>query len=299
MKEAGTLKIVVKNSGLDEKIEGEKNMKKRWMTLLIACVLVMPVIAEAQVGRILDDLLGGREQMVRAEDLRVLQMEFSPDPVREGQRMVFRATISNNSRRSGKVNLLVRDRDQIITEARDVVLRPGDNQVEFPEAPYRFSRSDHCFAIEADIARTRTPIDVAREFCARRTYAGWTLGDGGMSQLYVEDLQMYPDPVFPDQEVRFSVKIRNEGRPIRGDIRIQDGDQVVVQVENAAIPRGVTEYQLPRNQYAFQRLDTCFTVSVDSERTRQPVDASKQYCARPTGWTLRPPMREYRDDRRR
>jgi hypothetical protein len=276
---------------------GRKTMKRRWLILLIACLLAVPAAAEAQVGKIIDDLLGGREQGIRAEDLKVLQLEFSPDPVREGQRMVFRTTISNGSRRSGRVSLSVRDRDQIVSEARDVTLRPGDNQVVFPEAAYRFSASDHCFVVEADIARTRTPIDVAREYCAKRTYAGWTLSDTGATQLYVEDLQMYPDPVSPGQEVRFSVKLRNDGRPIRGDIRIQDGNQTVVQTENATIPRGLTEYQFPRSQYTFQRFDTCFTVVVDSDRTRQPVDASKQYCAKPMGWTLRPGMREYREER--
>ena len=271
---------------------------KRLMIVLIGCVLMVPALADAQVGKILEGILGGQEQNIRAEDLKVLQLEFSPDPVREGQRMIFRATIDSRSRRAGRVTLSVRDRDQIISEARDVTLRPGENQIEFPEAAYRFSGSDHCFIVEADIARTRTPIDVARQFCAKRTYAGWTLSDRGVVQLFVEDLQMFPDPFSPGQEIRFSVRLRNEGRPVRGDIRIQDGDKVVAQVENAAIPRGVTEYQFPRGQYTFQRFDTCFTVLVDVERTPQLVDASsRKYCATPVSWTLRPGMREQRGDR--
>jgi len=275
-------------------------MKTRWMIALVAFLFMAPALAEAQVGRILGEILGGQEQRLGAEDLKVLQLGFSPDPVREGQRMIFRATVSNNSRRSGRVSLSVRDRDQIISEARDVPLRPGDNQVEFPEAAYRFSGTDHCFIVEADIARTRTPIDVARKFCATRTYAGWTLSDAGLSPLHVEDLQMYPDPAYPGQEIRFSMRLRNDGRPIRGDIRIQDGDQIVAQVENTTIPRGVTEYQFPRSQYVFQRFDTCFTVSVDIERGRYPVDVlSEQHCAKPAGWTLRHDMREHRGERGR
>ncbi len=275
-------------------------MKRPWMIVLMVCLLIVPAVGQAQVGKMLDDLLGGREQRIRAEDLRVLQLEMLPDPVRDGDRMSFRATLSNSSRRTGRVSLSVKDRDQVISEARDVLLRPGDNQIEFPGSAYRFDRSDHCFTVEADIERTRTPIDLAREYCARRTSAGWTLSDRGVAQLHVEDLQMYPDPVSPGQEVRFSVRLRNDGRPVRGDIRIQDGDQIVVQVENATIPRGVSDYQFPRSQYAFQRFDTCFSVSVDVERGRSPVDAlNEQFCAKPVGWTLRSGMRDTRGERGR
>jgi hypothetical protein len=34
-------------------------------------------------------------------------------------------------------------------------------------------------------------------------------------------------------------------------------------------------------------MDTCFTVSVDVNRTRHQVDAVEEYCANPTAWTLK------------
>ena len=117
---------------------------------------------------------------------------------------------------------------------------------------------------------------------------GWTLSDKGIGPLYVEELGMIPDPATPGQDVRFRAKVRNDGRSIRGTIRIQDKDQVVAQVENAIIPRGLTEFQFPYARYSFQRSDHCFTVLVDFERTPYPVDASKEFCAKPMGWTLRP-----------
>jgi len=202
--------------------------------------------------------------------------------------VVFRVTISNGSRHSGRVTLAIKDKDEIISEVRDTPLRPGDNQVDFPESSYRFTRSDHCFTVEADIERTRSPIDVAKEFCAKRTYAGWTLSDKGIGPLYIEDLDINPDPVTPGQEIRFQVRLRNDGRPIRGDIRIQDKDQVVVQVENVHIPRGYSNFQFPYTRYSFQRFDHCFTVLVDFERNPYPVDAAREFCAKPIGWTLRP-----------
>lgn len=274
-------------------------MKKRWMIFLVGCLFMFPALAHAQLDKLMEGLLGGKEQSIRSENLKVLQLEFSPDPVREGQRLVFRATISNSSRYSGRVTIAIRDRDQLMSEVTNAVLRPGNNQVDFPETSYRFSGSDHCFTVEADIERTRTPIDAERQFCAQTTYSGWTLSDKGIGPLHVEDLEMYPDPASPGQEIRFRVRLRNDGRPIRGHIQIQDRDQIVAKVENANIPRGLTEYQFPRTQYTFQRLDTCFTILVDFERTPYPVDARNKYCASPMGWTLKPGIREQRGERGR
>lgn len=262
---------------------------KKWRTIvLIGCLFVVPSLAQAQVDKLFERFLDRGESRIRPEDLRALQLEISPDPVRQGQRVVFRVTISNSSRNSGRVTLSIKDKDEIISEVRDAPLRPGDNQVDFPESSYRFSGSDHCFTVEADIQRTRSPIDTSREFCAKRTNLGWTLSDKGIGPLHVEELEMYPDPATPGQEIRFKIRLRNDGRPIRGQVRIQDRDQLVAQVENVSIPRGYTEFQFPHSRYVFQRFDTCFTVLVDFERTPYPVDASREFCAKPMGWTLRP-----------
>ena len=265
-------------------------MKKWGMIVLIGCLFVVPSLAQAQLDKLLDRVFEKEDSGIRPNDLKVLHLEITPDPVREGQRVAFRITIANDSRSSGRVTLAIKDKDEIISEVRDASLRPGENQVNFPESSYRFSRSDPCFTVEADIARTRSPIDTSREFCAKRTNAGWTLSDKGRGPLplYVEEFEMNPDPATPGQEIRFRVRLKNEGRPTRGTVRIQDRDQLVAQVENVSIPRGSTEFQFPHSRYSFQRFDTCFTVLVDVERTPYPVDASRQFCAKPMGWTLRP-----------
>lgn len=108
---------------------------------------------------------------------------------------------------------------------------------------------------------------------------------------------MTPDPASPGQEVSFEVKIRNEGRHIRGNIRIQDSDQVVVQTNTVKIPRGVTKFDLPRTRYSFQRMDTCFTVIVDVDKTRHKIDAAEEYCANPMAWTLESRKRDHKGDR--
>jgi hypothetical protein len=265
-------------------------MKKCIFIVVIGCLFLIPALAQAQWDKKIDRFLqrDQREERIQAEGLRIVELEFSPDPVQQGQWVSFHITLSNNTRHSGRMTLTIKDRDEVISEARDVSITPGENRIDFPATDYRFSRLDTCFTVEADIEHNRRPIDMAKEFCARRTRGGWTLSDRGVVPLYVEDLDMNPDPATPGQDVRFRVRLRNDGRPIRGTIRIQDKDQVVVQVENVSIPRGNSDFQFPYTRYSFQRFDHCFTVVVDFERTPHLVDAAREFCAKPMGWTLRP-----------
>ena len=269
-------------------------MKKWWMIIFMGFFLIVPVIAHAQLDRLLEGFRGRGDEGVSIEQLRVTQLEMLPDPARVGQRIGFRATISNSSRNQVRVVLAVMDGNRVVSQVRDASLQPGDNQINFPETNYRFSgREPRCFTIQTNIDRRWVPIAMTEEFCAKRSNAGWSMSDRGVvdGRLQVEELLMSPDPITRGQEVRFTVKLRNDGRPIRGNIRIQDRDQVVVQTDSVNIPRGLTSFQIPRSQYTFQRMDTCFTVSVDVDRTPYPVDASKEYCANPTAWTMKSRMR--------
>jgi hypothetical protein len=263
-------------------------MKKCMPIVVIGCLFLMTASGQAQMDKMMDRFFQRGEPDIRPSDLRVLDLEVTPDPIREGQRVRFRVTIANSSGHTGRISLTIRDRDEIVSQVRDIHIYPRENRIDFPEMDYRFSRSDYCFTVEADIGQTRHRIDVAKEFCARRTPSGWTLSDRGMGRLWVEDLDMYPDPATPGQEVRFRVRLRNDGRPIRGTIRIQDKDQVVVQGGNITISPGLSDVQFPSTRFPFQRFDHCFTVLVDVERTPYPVDAAREFCAKPMGWTLRP-----------
>jgi hypothetical protein len=109
-----------------------------------------------------------------------------------------------------------------------------------------------------------------------------------MGPLFVEDLDMYPDPASSGQEVRFRARLRNDGSPVRANLRIQDRDQVVAQLNDVFLPRGHYEFVFPYTRYQFQRFDHCFTVIVDVERTPYRVDAAREFCAKPFGWSLKP-----------
>jgi hypothetical protein len=225
---------------------------------------------------------------IRHGDLKVLQLNMSPDPVREGQAVSFEATVDNLSRHAAEVSLFIRDRDEVITVVHEVALKPGRNQIFFPRTNYRFSRQEHCFTMAVDIERTIQAIDLVKGFCARKISQGWTLAGVRVGPLFVEDLDMTPDPARPGQEIKFRVRLRNDGTSLRADLRIHDRDQIVARLNDIMIPRGRSEYLFPRTRYAFQRFDHCFTVIVDVERTPHRVDSAKEFCAQPTGWTLKP-----------
>jgi len=259
-------------------------MINRIPIILLLVLFLFPSFAQSQPDRVFEQFLDRAGPKV----LEIVQLEITPDPVREGQPVGFRATISNLTRFPGKASLFVKDRDEVVTEVHDVVLQPGENRITFPQTRYRFSRNEHCFNVEVDIARSRKPIDVTKEFCAKRTYFGWTLGEVRIGPFFVEDLSMFPDPAKSGQEIRFKARLRNDGFPLKGNIRIQDRDQMVAQLNDVFLPRGYSEVQFANVGYRFQRHDHCFTVVVDFEKTPYPMDAVHEFCAKPLGWSLKP-----------
>jgi hypothetical protein len=263
-------------------------MKRKNLLMLLGFWAIFPSLVYSQPVSPLDKIFERIGSRINPGDLRVLQLEISPDPVLEGQRIRFEATISNLSNNSGRMSISLKDRDEMVTSVQDVLIKPGHNRIIFPHTGYRFSRHEHCFTVEVDIERTHRPIDVVKEFCARRTYAGWTLKEVRIGPLYVGDLDMYPDPAMPGQDIRFRVRLRNEGSPFRANIRIQDRDQTIVILNDVHVPSGYAEYQFPHTRYAFQRFDHCFTVVVDVDRTPYRTDTAREFCAKPLGWTLRP-----------
>lgn len=257
---------------------------KKYPVLLIWLLILFPTFASSQVEKFFEIF----RPRVDPSDLKIVQLEMRPDPVREGQSVSFQAIISNQSPYSTRVSLFIKERDRLINSLHDVPLYPGYNQINFPETPYRFSREEHCFIIEVDIERTTRVVDAAKKFCARRSYYGWTLSPQWMGPLFVEELEMFPDPAQPGQELRFKVLLRNEGPPIRANLRINDRDQIVVELRDIFLPSGYSEFHFPHIRYFFQKSDHCFTVFVDYERFPYKANSKREFCARPLGWTLRP-----------
>lgn len=106
-----------------------------------------------------------------AHRLRVVDLDISPDPIAEGQR-INRWLVRLRADESGECRTTLRIKEvsgDEVGRARVFRLRPGNNSIEIePNGRYRFTRSEHCFQVTADIAGTRRAIDAARRFCARR-----------------------------------------------------------------------------------------------------------------------------------
>ncbi len=263
-------------------------MMKRLSLILLGGLFLLPTIVQSQPERIFEKFQDRFGPRLHPHDLRIHQLEVAPDPFREGDPITFQVLVFNLANYSGRVSLFIKDRDEVITSVYDVLLRPGQNRIIFPQTHYRFRRFEHCFTVEVDIEKTRALVDLVKDFCAQRTYYGWTLKGPRVGPLFVEDLDMFPDPATPGQEIRFRVRLRNDGRPLRAHIRIQDKDQLVAQLEDVFLPRGYSEHYFHYMRYPFQRFDHCFMVILDIDRTPYRVDAAREFCAKPLGWTLKP-----------
>ncbi len=269
-------------------------MKKPLITIFVTYFLIVPVLAHAQVDNLFDAIFGNNDRTISLERITVSQMEMIPDSPRDDQPVAFSVIIANDSNQSVKMVLAVVDNDRVVTQLNDVHLRPGNNRIDFPATNIQLSGGEQrCFSIRTDIDRRWVPIGMATDFCPESSRRD----RHRRVKLSVERLWMTPDPASPGQEVSFEVRIKNHGRQIKGNIRIQDSDQVVVQTGTIRIPRGVSNFKLPNGQYTFQRMDTCFTVMVDVDRTSHQIDATEEYCATPAAWTLKSRHRGHKGDR--
>jgi hypothetical protein len=111
-------------------------------------------------------------------------------------------------------------------------------------------------------------------------------------RIRIQDLDMTPDPIIEGQRIRsWIVKIRLDGdRPCDTEIEIREGNDLVGRARYNLRP-GVNEIQMqPAEGYRLRGREHCFSVVVDLEGTRRPVDADRQFCARQRpGWSLREP----------
>jgi len=111
--------------------------------------------------------------------LRVVDLDMSPDPIREGRR-IDRWLVRLRADATGECRTVIRIREASGDEVgreRISRLRPGVNEIEIdPHERYRFTREEHCFQVVADIAGTKRVVDAERRFCARRlSDRRWTM----------------------------------------------------------------------------------------------------------------------------
>ncbi|HXK27493.1 MAG TPA: hypothetical protein VJ646_04475 [Candidatus Binatia bacterium] len=133
------------------------------LLIIAAAALQSCVVADRDRDRIA--ACGG------AHRLQVVDLDVSPDPLSEGQR-ISRWFVRLRADGSGECRTTIRVRDEsgdVVAQDRVWRLRPGVNEIELtPLERYRFSGSERCFQVIADIAGTARRVDAARRFCARQ-----------------------------------------------------------------------------------------------------------------------------------
>jgi hypothetical protein len=116
----------------------------------------------------------------REHRLRVVDLDMSPDPVGEGQRIrAWHVRLRADTSGECRTVIRIRESDGSELVGREIAyrLRPGINEIEVePLERYRFSRDEQCFDVIADIERTGRRVDTERTFCARRISGRrWTM----------------------------------------------------------------------------------------------------------------------------
>lgn len=104
----------------------------------------------------------------RGDSLRIQDLDMSPDPVVEGQRVrEWKVRIRFQGRRDCETDIIVREGEKNIGHLRNYKLRPGINEITIPASDaFRVRGREHCFNVQVDLDGSRQRIDADRRFCA-------------------------------------------------------------------------------------------------------------------------------------
>jgi len=104
----------------------------------------------------------------RGEGIRIQDMDMSPDPVVEGQRVRdWKLRIRLEGRRECETDIIVREGNANVGRLRNYNLRPGVNEVTVRAADgFRLRGREQCFNVQVNLDNTPHRVDAERRFCA-------------------------------------------------------------------------------------------------------------------------------------
>ena len=116
----------------------------------------------------------------RGDGLKIQDLDMSPDPVIEGQRVrAWKVRINFDGQRECDTDIFIREGNNIVGQARAFKLRPGVNEIEIPTADsFRFRGRELCFNVQVDLEGSRQQIDADRRFCATQKTV-WSMSEPG------------------------------------------------------------------------------------------------------------------------
>jgi len=122
----------------------------------------------------------GRGSCRRGDRLQIQDLDMSPDPMVEGQRIrSWKVRIRLDGNRDCETEISIREGGDIVAHGRRISLRPGVNEVDLrPADNYRFRGREHCFNVQVDLEGSKREVDAARRFCAQQRPA-WSMREPG------------------------------------------------------------------------------------------------------------------------
>jgi len=111
-------------------------------------------------------------------NLRVTELDMSPDPVASGQQISsFRVKVRADGSGECRTTIGIDDGERTVAGRTLSALQPGMNEITLiPIGTYRLDRDEHCFTVKANIANSYKGLDAERQFCAKQAQRGrWTL----------------------------------------------------------------------------------------------------------------------------
>lgn len=147
-------------------------IKAVFLASLLSMLFMPPVPATMAAER-------GRECR-RADRIYIEDLDISPDPVVEGQRIrAWKVRLRFDGKRDCDSDVVIREGNSVVGLERNRTLRPGVNEINVrPAGDFRFRSREHCFNIQVDLEGTRHQLDADRRFCARQTMV-WTMREPG------------------------------------------------------------------------------------------------------------------------
>jgi hypothetical protein len=112
----------------------------------------------------------------RGDRLQIQDLDMTPDPVIEGQRVrTWKVRLNFEGRRECNTEVYVREGNNVVGRAVNYRLRPGVNDIEVPALDaFRFKGRELCLNVQVDLDGSRQQIDAERRFCARARTV-WTM----------------------------------------------------------------------------------------------------------------------------
>ena len=142
-------------------------------TILLTSLIGVALIGLPRDGWSADRGRGG----CRGGDrLTIQDLDLSPDPVIEGQRIrAWKVRIRLDGNRECETEISIREGNDLVGQGRNYNLRPGINEIDIqPAEGYRFRGREHCFDVIVDLEGSRRRVDADRRFCAYQKSA-WSL----------------------------------------------------------------------------------------------------------------------------